>query len=79
MNALVKKGIYLRADQVDRLAQLVHETRRHGKRKFSESTLCRIALDLFLAMDINFSRYDSETELADSLIAKKTRGSKTGN
>ncbi len=67
---LVKKGIYLRAEQVERLAGIVFENRKKGKRKLNESLLCRVALDVLFYYNFNFSQYETEEELVEALLYK---------
>jgi len=69
-NALVKKGIYLRAEQVEVLAGIVYENRKKGKRKLNESLLCRVALDLLFNLDFDFASYDTEEELSEAIVRK---------
>ena len=69
-NALVKKGIYLRAEQVEVLAGTVYENRKKGKRKLNESLLCRVALDLLFNLDFDFASYDTEEELCEAIVRK---------
>ncbi len=67
---LVKKGIYLRAEQVEVLAGIVYENRKKGKRKLNESLLCRVALDLLFNLDFDFASYDTEEELSEAVVNK---------
>lgn len=69
-SALVKKGIYLRAEQVEVLAGIVYENRKKGKRKLNESLLCRVALDLLFNLDFDFASYDTEEELSEAIVKK---------
>ncbi len=69
-NSLVKKGIYLRAEQVEVLAGIVYENRKKGKRKLNESLLCRVALDLLFNLDFDFASYDTEEELSEAIVRK---------
>lgn len=69
-NALVKKGIYLRAEQVEVLAGIVYENRKKGKRKLNESLLCRVALDLLFNLNFDFASYDTEEELSEAIVRK---------
>ncbi|GEM_PF-1996803 len=67
---LVKKGIYLRAEQVERLAGVVFENRKKGKRKLNESLLCRVALDVLFNLNFNFSQYEKEEDLIEAIKYK---------
>ncbi len=67
---LIKKGIYLRTEQVERLAGIVFESRKKGKRKLNESLLCRVALDLLFNLDFNYAHYDTEEDLSEAIIKK---------
>lgn len=69
-NSLVKKGIYLRAEQVEILAGIVYENRKKGKRKLNESLLCRVALDLLFTINFDFASYDTEEELSEAIVRK---------
>lgn len=63
MTSLMKKGVYLKPEQVEILATLVYESRKENKRHISESMLIRIAVELLIQSDIDFSKYDSEEEI----------------
>ncbi|RQD74676.1 MAG: hypothetical protein D5R97_07445 [Candidatus Syntrophonatronum acetioxidans] len=65
---LVKKGIYLRSEQVEHLAGIVFENRKRGKRKLNESLLCRVALDLLFNLNFNYAQYETEEELSEAII-----------
>ena len=67
---LVKKGIYLRVEQVESLAGVVFENRKKGKRKLNESLLCRVALDVLFNLNLNFAQYETEKDLREAIINK---------
>lgn len=67
---LVKKGIYLRSEQVEKLAAIVFENRKKGKRKLNESLLCRIALDVLFNLNFNYNQYETEEDLSEAIINK---------
>lgn len=78
MNGIIKKVCYLREDQVARLVDVVFVTHKNGKRTFNESSLCRVAIDLFLSLDLDIKEFSTEEELlqACKALIKKQIGDK---
>ncbi|MDW7674771.1 MAG: hypothetical protein SCK28_09565 [Bacillota bacterium] len=67
MTDLIKKGIYLRPEQVEILAKYVYESRKQGKRFVSESMIIRLAVELLVSTDIDVLAYGSEEELVNDI------------
>jgi hypothetical protein len=70
MTELIKKGVYLRPEQVDILAKLVYESRKKGKRHVSESLIIRVALEMLIESKFDILGYQTEGDLINAI--KKT-------
>ncbi|MBS4026631.1 MAG: hypothetical protein KGZ96_13335 [Clostridia bacterium] len=67
MTDLIKKGVYLRPEQVDILAKLVYESRKKGKRYISESLIIRAALEMLIASNFDILAYQSEGDIVGAI------------
>jgi Arc/MetJ-type ribon-helix-helix transcriptional regulator len=67
MTDLIKKGVYLRPEQVDILAKLVYESRKKGKRYVSESLIIRAALELLIESNFDILAYQSEGDIVGAI------------
>lgn len=71
MGDLVKKGFYIKEEQMSKLATLVYEARKEQKRFVNESMVVRIGLDLILKAPINLADFDNEEQLRAYLAEKQ--------
>lgn len=70
---IVKKVCYLREDQVERMIDYIYTSYREGTRRFNESSLCRVALDLLFDLRLEIAEYESEEELLEACKAMVIR------
>lgn len=66
MGNLVKKVFYIREDQIDRMNEWIYKTYKGGRRRFTESSLCRVAVDLLFDCGLNIEEYESEDQLLEA-------------
>lgn len=69
MGKVVKKVFYLREDQVERMIDCVYKSYQGGVRKFNESSLCRVAIDLLFSCNVDIPKFGSEEELLETCKA----------
>ncbi|MHB8172792.1 MAG: hypothetical protein ACYDG6_14895 [Thermincolia bacterium] len=66
MAKMVKKVFYLREDQTNQMNNYIFRSYKEGIRKFNESSLCRVAVDLLFSLNLDIPGFKSEEDLLES-------------
>jgi len=69
MGKIIKKVCYLRDDQVEQMIDYIYKSYRGGTRRFNESSLCRVAMDLLLSINPDPLKFETEEELLEACKA----------
>lgn len=67
MAELIKKGIYIKKEQMEEMAALVYKARKEQKRFVNESMLVRIGLDLLFKLPLDLTEFENEKDIREHI------------